>query len=116
MLAWLNRLLSRTHDVPPQLREYEPPTVTPLPAHSAIEDMAQRVRALELDRAELLEEWVRTRSQWIRLLKRQGAISAHEQARLEKQAIEGELESEEEQEEFDLLTLKYPQPPKAANG
>lgn len=37
-----------------------------------------RVKALEDERVELLMEWQRTREQWIRYLKRQGALRTHQ--------------------------------------
>lgn len=95
MLAALNRLLKRTHDTPPEARPAE------VVSHPVLDDLAKRVRELELDRADLLQEWQRTREQWIRYLKRQGALKQ----RSPEPVPELELIDQDEDEDRDLDRL-----------
>lgn len=80
------------------LRSLFVPELAAVPAEE-LRALQGRVRALEAERLELVTEWVKTRDQVLRYMKRAGQLRAHEEARLPDM-------DEESDPELDRMVLR----------
>jgi len=74
------------------------------PDQPAISDLEKRIRVLEAERLELITEWVKTRDQVLRYMKRAGALRPRVAAPPDEQEDEPE---DELGETLNLVRAKY---------
>lgn len=92
MLSWLRRTFAPTHPPTPQLVRPD--------VFDQLAVLDRKVAKLESERLELLTEWVKTRDQVIRYMKRAGAIRAREDG------TDPETGDDGDERELDLLAAR----------